>query len=139
MKHLLFCLLFLSVKTSFAQNTTATITSYTDERLPSELVSAISQITTDNFEKFKQRGTETKTYNGLETRLKYKVKYENGQIVGIIDLTSTGNKQTFDVDLTFRFCCSNHDPVHCAQKKEELEKLQKDNKCEAWVRAKVEK
>ena len=136
MKQCLFFLLLFLTKVSLGQTTI--ITNYTDEKLPGELVTAIKTITIDNFENFSKRGTEKKELNGVNLKLKYKVKFTDGIITGNLNVSGDGKTVSYDIELPFQYCCSNHNPGHCTKKSEEVKAFQEKYKCSAWKKAKVD-
>ncbi len=135
MKSFFLSLFLLFSASSFCQDNKATITKYSDERLPSELVATLKNISVDDFDKFREKGIDSTEYKGVATKFKYKVKYLNGFFVGKLELSGVGS---FDVELPSRYCCSNHNPSHCSSKSEEIIKNQKEHGCLGWKRAEVE-
>jgi hypothetical protein len=135
MKAILFVLLLLTTKNIFSQ---AEISTYTDKRLPPELVTAIDKITPENMERFVKRGKETYSWDGDTAKVKYKVKYGDGYIAGVLNVRAGDNELQVAIKLPFQYCCDNHNPRHCSSDPDKLKQLQKEHHCLGWVRAKTE-
>lgn len=115
-----------------------TISAYSDGKIPSKLAAEIESISIDNFETFSASGVENPKTKSKQIKYTYNVKYEDGYIIGTISIfKGNDNNAFYSVKLPFKYCCA-HNPVHCANSKDEMKRYQDSNKCINWHRVQVD-